>query len=513
MVTKTVSIIGINDFHAELFETGHALGSAKLCTLVERQKLDNPHTIVVFGGDNFKGDPMSEELSGEPVAYLMKRLGTKVSAVGNHEFEYGLKALGNWSAQGAFTFVAANVLDSRTGEIASGFRPYVMVEEAGTKIALLGLSTRERLDRHGYEQDVRILEIADGAREARKWVDYLNKGADPLGKPDAIIALTHFGFRYTADHSGLVGEEVLELCRQVPELAGVFTAHWHQFISAEVYGVPVVQGGSHGRGFARLAIEFSCDNRVRKVIPDYLDASGTAGEMTPDPVMQGELEEYKRRTARTLGAVIGRLEQEIVHKSPITAEVDMEGTPLTRLVTDIMREQTGCPIALIYSGRMGPGLTAGEVTMYELRKLFYFNDEIVTMKLRGEDLIRNIENGISTLSIERASPIAISGLKVAADYDKPFGARIESILLENGQPLEPDRYYEIAVDEFLDSNEMGYDFSSGIERRYTGIFLRDRTIQTIREQGGMSAELPESILVKNKKEINFGYVQTEAKFL
>lgn len=499
MATKTVSIIGINDFHAELFETGYALGSAKLCTLVERQKLDNPHTIIVFGGDNYKGDPVSEELSGEPVTDLMRRLGARASAVGNHEFEYGLEALGNWSAQGAYTFVAANVLDRRTGAIAAGFRPYVMVEAAGAKIALLGLSTRELLDRPGYPQDVRVLEIVDGAREARKWVDYLNCGLDPQGKPDAIVALTHFGLKYAADRSALVGEEVTELCRQVPELAGVFTAHWHQFISAELHGVPVVQGGSSGRGFGKLTIEFSADNRICEVVPGCVDVSGKAYEIAPDHAMERKLDEYKKRTQHTLGAVIGRLDEEIVHKSPITAEVDMEGTPLTKLVIDVMRGQTGCRIAALYSGRMGPGLAPGEVTMYQLLKLFYFNDEIITMKLKGEDLLRNVENGISTLSVERASPIAIGGLQIIADYNKPFGTRIESVALEGGEPLEPDRYYEIAIDEFLAAHEMGYDFSAGIDRRHTGVTLRDSTIQTIRERGAISAEPPGSVKVKNKR--------------
>ncbi|SFI30966.1 2',3'-cyclic-nucleotide 2'-phosphodiesterase / 3'-nucleotidase [Paenibacillus sp. UNC496MF] len=499
METKTISIIGINDFHAEIFETDYTLGCAKLCALVEQEKRVNPHTMVVFGGDNFNGDPVSEELAGEPVIELMMRLGAKVSAVGNHEFEYGVEKLLDWSRQGEFTFAAANVVDRKTGEIAAGFQPYVMEEIAGIKIAFIGLSASEQLDRPGLSIHTRALAIVDGAREARKWVDYLNRGLDPKGRPDAILALTHYGLKYTADRSALTGEEAIELCTQVPELSGLFTAHWHQFIRSEVRQVPVVQGGSNSRGFAKLTIEFSPGKEVLRVTPDYLDASGFVSQIPPNEEMQCKLNEYKQRTRDKLGVVLGRLEDEVVHKSPLTAEVDMEGTPLTKLVTDVMRAATDSDIALLYSGRMGQGLPSGAVTVYQVRKLFYFNDELITLRLKGSDLIRNIENGISTLRVERASPLAVSGLRIVADYAKPHGARIESIVLENGQSIDPDRYYKIVIDEWLASDEMGYEFSSGIERRHTGVFLRDRLIQEISDRKVLKAESPTSIKVKNKQ--------------
>mgnify|MGYP001161915520 CR=1 FL=1 len=499
MNEKTIPIICINDFHAEIFETEHALGSAKLSGLVKSFKTEHPHAIVVFGGDNYKGDPVSEHLSGEPVTYLIKSLGAKASAVGNHEFDFDLETLRGWSRQGDFTFVAANVLDKRTGRIAEGFEPYAMIEADGAKIAFIGLSTVEQLDRPPYPEDIRALEIVNGAREARKWVAFLNGGGDPRGKPDAIVALTHFGLKHTADRTALIGEEAIDLCRQVPELAGVFTAHWHQFISADIGGIPVVQGGGNGRGFAVLTLRLSSENRLRSVTPGFVDGSGRIEEIPADEDVRLRTDEFKRQAMKTLGAVVGRLEEDIVHKSPVTAEVDMEGTPLTKLAIDVMREQTGCPIAMLYSGRMGLGLPKGEVTLYQLLKLFYFNDEIVTMKLAGADLIKNIENGICTLRRERASPLAFGGLRVVADYDRPYGRRIESVVLENGQPLEPDREYDIAVDEFIASNEMGYDFSAGTERKHTGVFLRDRMIRAIEERGGLAAEYPVYLKVKNKQ--------------
>lgn len=497
MSSKSVSVVCINDFHAELFESEHAPGCAKLSTLISRYKLEHPHTIVVFGGDNYKGDPVSEQLSGEPVTYLMRHLGVQASAVGNHEFDFGLKQINRWSKEGGYPYVAANVLDKRTGDLPEGLVPYKIVEVGGVMIAFLGLCTVEDLDRDEYPEDIRQLVIVDGAQEAKRWVAYLNSGRDPLGRPDVILALTHYGLKRATEPEAWIGEEVHELCRQVPELSGVNTAHWHQFVSGHIGEIPVVQGSSSGKGFAAFTIELSVHNEIVRVTPEYVDYS-TVGPIPPDEQVQRQMEVYHRLAMQELGIVVGRIEQELVHKSPMTAEVDMEGTPFTKLTLDVMRQETGCAIALMYSGRLGLGLPRGDITLYLLRKLLMFDDEIITMKLLGSDLLRNIENGISTLRGERASPIAVSGLQVEADYRKPYRSRILSITLGDGRPLESERYYEVAMDAYIASNEMGYDVSAAVDRKPTGVFLREAIIRTIRARGGLSDERSGCMKVAHK---------------
>ncbi|MCI3923518.1 5'-nucleotidase C-terminal domain-containing protein [Paenibacillus sp. TRM 82003] len=498
MSARRITILCINDFHAELFATEHAPGCALLAASVAKYMRDNPNTIVVLGGDNYLGDPVSEELDGEPVTYFMQSLGATASAVGNHEFEYGMERLNRWSQEGGYSFVAANVFDRRTGDIADGFAPYVIVEADGIKVALIGLSTVERLDLPTYPEDVRSLEIRDGVRESKRWTAFLREGRDPKGIPDAIVALTHYGFKYAADGTTPVGEETLDLCRQVPDFAGVFTAHWHQFAEGWVSGMPVVQGGGNGRGFATLSLEFTPDRRLRNVVPACFEIGERMRDIVPDERLRLRMEAYRSRTMQTLGAVVGIVKEPVVHKSLATAEVDLEGTPLTKLAVDVMQRETGRRIVLMYSGRMGTGFPKGELTLYQLRKVLFCNDEIVTLKLRGAALLRNLENGICTLRGERASPAAIGGLYIVADYGRPYGARIESVRTEDGEPLELEQEYEIAVDAFLAANEMGYDFSAGTDWRRTGLFLRDKLIAAVREKGGITPDAPGYVTVRRK---------------
>lgn len=494
---KTISVLCINDFHAEIFETEHSLGAAKLMTMVEQFKQDHENAIVVFGGDNYWGDPVSLELDGNPVTTLMKRMDVKVSAVGNHEFAFSMDELRRWQQLGEYDFLAANVVDKRTGKIADGFKPYRMFQIAGVKLAIIGLSTQEQLDRLYYPQQVRELEIIDGVQAAKQWTETLLSGQDPAGKPDLIVALTHFGLKLAANSDMPIGEEVIELCRVVPEISGVFTAHWHQFISTHIHGVPVVQGGSSGRGAALLRIELTADNQVHEVKPAYFDWSHDIPNIVQHKETAKLLAGFKQQAMRTLGQTVARLDVDIAHKSPVTAEVDLEGTPFTKLAVDTVREKTGVSIVLLYSGRMGIGLRQGDLTLYDLHKMFFFNDEIITMNVSGAQLLRNIENGICTLRYEQASPLAVGGIHVTADYSRPYGSRVEKITLPDGEQLSPDQEYTIAVDEFLASNELGYQFT-GSQIQHTGYRLRDIIIQAIQTKGKVPCELPNMMKVKNK---------------
>lgn len=516
MSSHSISILCINDFHAEIFECEHAPGAARLATWVKQYKDTHPNTIVVFGGDNYKGDPINDHLSGEPVTFFMHSLGTVASAVGNHEFDYGLDKLQDWSRQCNYTFVCANVIDPKSREIPTGFKPYIMVETGGVKVALIGLSTTEqRLHPMICHESVRELAIVNGANEARMWADYLLAGHDPHGKPDLIVALTHFGLKSSSNQNQWIGKEVIELCQRVPELSGGFTAHWHQFVSGRINGVPVVQGGSNGRGFAVLEVELNVVAQrgqqvfqVQHVNPYYVNgyehAESTSDSRGEDEAgssnldLQQQLQMYQEQAMQELGVVVANAESAIVHRDLFTAEIDIEGTSITRLATEVMRKETKVPIALMYSGRIGPYLAQGEVTRYDLLKLFPFNDEIITIRMNGYELLRNLENGMCSLRQERASPIAVGGLCIVADYARPFRKRIEILKLEDGVPFNLHQDYELAVDSWLASGEMGYDFSSASEVKHTGLFLRDCMIRVIQETGQIPAIKSDNVIVKHK---------------
>lgn len=491
-MAKTVHILCVNDFHAEIMEGELAPGCAKLSGAIREFVAAHPDTLVVFGGDNYRGDPISEQTDGAPVTALMRDLNVKVSALGNHELDFGSKALARWQAQGEYSFLAANLYQKHNGEAPAFVKPYVVLSCAGLKIAFLGLATMEPLDTAARPADIHALEIGDGTAAARHWITYLREGRDEAGKPDAIIALTHYGLKRGVDGAP-EGEEMCALCREVAGVDGAFAAHWHQFMAERISGVPVAQGGCRGQGFAVLELRFGDGGDFISVEPSYVDLRTRISSLPETPELKTAVQDSYVGAMEELGEVVGHLAADIPQRDPESNEAPVGGTPITALAVKVMAEHTGAAVALFYSGWIINGLRRGPLTLYDLYRSLRFNNIMVSMRLSGQELLRNLEIGLRTLKGEGASPLAVGGVELTADMSKPFGQRLISARFTGGGEIEPGEYYTVVVDDSLSENGMGFDFSAGTVRVYHEKSVRDCMIAFIRCKGTVPAELPEAV--------------------
>ena len=479
---KTVYVLCVNDFHAEIMEGEVAPGCAKLAGALRDFTAAHPDTLLVFGGDNYRGDPISEQADGAPVTALMRALGVKLSALGNHELDFGAQALRRWQAAGDYTFLAANLYEAQTGRPADFVKPYETLSCGGFQIAFLGLATQEPLDTPARPADLHALTLGDGTEAARRWVTHLREGRDRAGRPDAILALTHYGLKRGGD-GALEGEELLALCQSVPELDGAFAAHWHQFMAERIDGVPVAQGGCRGQGFARLALTFGDDGALLSVEPSYVDLRTQISALPVDLTLSAVVKAAYAEAMETLGQVVGLVAEDLPHRDPETNEVPVQGTALTALAVRVMRDYTGADVALFYSGWIIGGLRRGPVTLYHLYDALRFHTLMVSMRLPGRVLLRNLELGLRTLKGEGASPLAVGGLRIVADMSRPHGQRLISARLSDGRALEADRFYSVVTDDSLAEGGMGFDFSAGTERVYHEPSVRACMVELIRREG------------------------------
>lgn len=75
-------------------------------------KEKNKNTIVLSVGDNFSGSYFSRITRGNPLPEMFREMDVKMSAVGNHEFDWGLPYLTD-TAKVYMNFVAANIISER----------------------------------------------------------------------------------------------------------------------------------------------------------------------------------------------------------------------------------------------------------------------------------------------------------------------------------------------------------------------------------------------------------------
>jgi 2',3'-cyclic-nucleotide 2'-phosphodiesterase (5'-nucleotidase family) len=79
----------------------------------------------------------------------------------------------------------------------------------------------------------------------------------------------------------------------------------------------------------------------------------------------------------------------------------------------------------------------------------------VTLNIKGSELHLAIENGLSRLPDAAGRFPQVSGMTVEFDPQQPAGSRVLSIAV-GGTPLDPNKFYRIAVNDFMARGGDGY---------------------------------------------------------
>lgn len=466
---KEIVVLSFNDFHGSLAPSGKNVGAAKFAYALKAERDKNPDgTIIVSAGDNYQGSAMSNLLYGEPVSAVLREIGVELSAVGNHEFDWGIERITKWAEDGNLTFVCANVYDIRTDEPVEWAEPYVILERAGVKVGFIGLATPETSYKT-LKENVENYEFKDPVASLAQWIPVVkSEGAD------IIIALTHLGSNQ--DEDGNISGEAVDLCK-VEGVNAVISAHVHAFVSGLIDGVPIVQAHYNGRAIARIIFTLDDDNQLVSAEPSIDILYERADTLQDDPNTLAIYEKYETDLEPVLGRVLGETTVELDH--------DRYAGPslLGEWACQVMQDKVGAQIAMTNGGGLRTPIPAGKITAGKLYEVLPFDNTLYVLKISGADVKANIEHGIMN---ENVGWIAISGVRVVYDKNAEEGNRIVSMVLADGTPVEMDKYYTVVTNDFMATNGDNYNFSNAIETEDTFLPVRDALMEAVEKAGVIS---------------------------
>jgi 2',3'-cyclic-nucleotide 2'-phosphodiesterase (5'-nucleotidase family) len=464
---KNVDILSFNDFHGTLKEDGKNIGAAKLAgSIKDIVKNVNPETIVVSAGDSYQGSAMSNLKYGKPVSEMIKALGIKASAVGNHEFDWGLDKISGWAKDGAFDFLASNIYDKTTGKPVDWAKPYMVVEKGGLKIGLIGLATPETAYKTKPEI-VKDLEFRDPVKAANEWAAYLKN----TEKVDVVVALSHLGAAQNSKTKEITGEAA-DFAKAVVGVDAIIAAHTHNPVSGFVNKIPVVEGYYNGRSLARLSIHLDSTNKVVGISPTLDNLYERVAKLPVDAEVKAIVDKYTAEVAPILDEVLVATDKDLNH------DKNQPGVSLLgQWTSDVMREKAGVQIAITNGGGLRTSVPKGEITMGRMYEVMPFDNTLFKMELKGSDIKKNIENGIANATI---GWVQFSGMKVYYDINKPAGDRISAMYLMDGTKMELDKYYSVVTNDFMEQGGDGYDFKAGRNKVDTGLPIREALVEKLK---------------------------------
>ena len=277
--TKKLDVMFLHDTHSHLNpfatvedgETQTLGGFAKIKTLINQQKAENPDTLLLDAGDFSMGTLVQvvyEEEASE--IRMLGELGMDVTTLGNHEFDYKAKGLANMlntavaSGEELPSLVVCNVdwdameekgltEDQKLLEAAFenyDVEEYIVVEKGDVKIAITGVFGKDSLDCVPncplvFENPVEA--VKDTVEEIQEEENV-----------DMIVCVSHSGTWEEDDKSE---DEIL--AKSVPELDLIISGHTHTKLDEPiVHGdTYIVSAAEYGKYLGNLSMSQKSNGR------------------------------------------------------------------------------------------------------------------------------------------------------------------------------------------------------------------------------------------------------------
>ena len=142
---RRLTVLYTNDEHGWMEGASQGQGAANLLGLWREKEGYTPDGpfLILSGGDNWTGPAISTWFQGQSMVEVMNAMGYAASAVGNHEFDFGLDVLKTRISEAHFPYVSANLRYQRDNSTPSdlGIQPYVVIDVNSLRVGITGLTT------------------------------------------------------------------------------------------------------------------------------------------------------------------------------------------------------------------------------------------------------------------------------------------------------------------------------------------------------------------------------------
>jgi 2',3'-cyclic-nucleotide 2'-phosphodiesterase/3'-nucleotidase len=472
-----ITILGTTDLHGNINPIDYYTnkpdnrGFAKVATLIKRVRREHPNVLLVDSGDTIQGSPLASFHSRKnnqppnPMMLVMSSLNYDAMAVGNHEYNFGLKVLEKARGEANFPWLSANTYDKSTGK--THYKPYIVKEVAGVRVGILGLTT-PGVPTWDNPVNYAGLEFHEPVSEARKWVPVMRNDE----KADVVVIAMHMGLgedlRTGEVSPGQVPHEneAVSIAKEVPGVDVIFMGHTHREVpSLYLNGVLLTQANHWGRHLARADVYLQKTATGWRVYAKSARTLAADDRVEPDPSVVALAEPYDRETQGWLARVIGQSAEELTAR-----EARFRDTAILDLIQKVQMEVGKADVSMVASFNSEARIAKGPVSVRDIAGLYVYENTLVVLEVTGQQLKDALEHSAKyykpyvegkTLQelIDEKIPAynfdIAEGVTYELDISKPIGQRIQNLRFR-GQQLSPTRKLRLATNNYRVNGGGGY---------------------------------------------------------
>jgi 5'-nucleotidase / UDP-sugar diphosphatase len=453
-----ITLLHDSHFHGKYSQTvaGTVISIAEYFALVqERKDALGGNALFLGNGDDIGPSVYSGlfEPNGIHMIDALNAAPIDVNTIANHEFDYGPDNLRELITAADFPFVTANVRDIATGEVFGadqGVEEFVTFDVDGVTVGVTGLAPEGMASITSLGPDTEQI-------SAEAALDIVSPKMRAAGV-DVIVVTSHLcGSDATALADGSADVDVI-----AGDHCG--TALETPYVSAD--GTIVSFAGDEYRFLGELTLSV-LDGEVTLAGFTLHDVAARVGDLTPIAAIQEVVDAYDAQLDEQLNVVIG---ERTVDWDTRTTVIRRNESAAGNYFTDEMRSAFGgSDIAVTNSGgiRGNQIYPAGDITRRQIAEIFPFGNKLVQAEISGAALLAALEHSVSAPLNDAGELTAngqflqVSGLTFEFDRTQPAGDRVHTVLV-GGEPLDLDRVYTMATNDFTLGGGDGYTMFQGL---------------------------------------------------
>lgn len=375
-VVVIIDFYAINDLHGKFCDTDTQPGVDELSTYLKQREDIDDNVIVLSSGDMWQGSGESNLTYGQLMTEWMNIVGVVSMTLGNHEYDWGEEYIRQNLEIADFPFLAINIYDTSTGELADYCTPSVMIEEGGIQVGIIGAI--------GDCYSSILAEMVSGVefKVGSALTALVKDEADRLRAlgADIIVYSLHDG---EGGYNSSLSNGYVDL---------VFEGHTHSaYTSVDPYGVYHVQAGGENRGISHAEVKLSIiDGEVS--VTDAGVIYSSAYSSLPDDAETEALEDKYQDVIDMATSPLGKV------SAPLS-DNEVESL-VARLYCEAGVAKWGSEYDIVLGGgflrtRSPYDLSSGTVTYGDLMSLLPFNNQLVLCSISGHDLLNKFINSSS----------------------------------------------------------------------------------------------------------------------
>ena len=485
---KTLDVVFTHDTHSHLNsfstvidgESTEVGGFARIKTVIDEQKAENPDTLVVDGGDFSMGTLVQTVYEDEAAELrMLGAIGCEVTTFGNHEFDYRSSGLAQMLKSAAESgdvlpeLVVCNVdwdameaagLNDGQQQIQSGFeeygvKDYVVLQKGDINVAVTGVFGVDAL---ACAPTCELL-FRDPVEAVRETVAEIKANEDV----DMIVCVSHSG---TWEDESKSEDEIL--AKSVPDLDLIISGHTHTELAEPiVHGdTYIVSTGEYGKKIGKLSMTQKSDGRWEMTDYKLVPILST---ITADGATQEKIDGFMEAVDTGYLADFGYTKDEVLATNNVQFSTlhDLEYEHTEHNLGDLMSDAyvyavensddfDGVPVdvAVVPSGTVRDTYTAGNITVEQVFNSFSLGIgpdgvpgyPLISVYLTGKELRTAAEIDASVSDYMTTARLYMSGLHFTYNPNRMILNKVTDIYLtdENGSrvELEDDKLYRVVAD-------------------------------------------------------------------